>query len=247
LKTADVIAQYPVVFHMADPGAWVSMFEHGLLSTTALLDRMGIEGARRAAIEAEIRPESVRIDDPELGRVCIRDNTPLRRHILESCLDVSVEDWCRALNARVFFWATPQRVETHLGAGGHRGRPRDVIAVDTARLVARHGRSISLCHINSGSALYPNAPARGRSTFSPIADFQFEHWRAKRSAATAIAEVCVDYAVPDIRDLALWVERRDPQDGAQVLWRAGPRRATRRGASEASTSAVPAPQAPLGY
>jgi hypothetical protein len=218
VRAEQLVAQHPVVFHMTEPGAWRSIFEHGLLSTTALLDRLGFRGQRRQAIEAEIRPASVVIEDSPVGRVCIRDNRPLRRHILARGLDMPVAEWCRILNARVFFWASAERVETHLSAAGHRGQVRDVIAVDTARLVERHHDRLTLCAINSGSALYPNAPARGRSTFLPLADYPYERWRAKRSAATAIAEVCVDHALADVRALALWVRRRDPSGGDRVLW-----------------------------
>jgi hypothetical protein len=53
-----------------------------------------------------------------------------------------------------------------------------------------------------------NAPARGSDTLLPIAEFPFDVWRKKRGTATAIAEVAVDYAVPDLINHVLRVERR---------------------------------------
>ena len=51
-----------------------------------------------------------------------------------------------------------------------------------------------------------NPPPRGSRTFLPIADVPFDQWRQKRSRRRAIAEVAVEYAVPDVEavTVAVW-------------------------------------------
>ena len=56
-----LISRYPTLYHMAEDGSWESIRKHGLLSTSALLDKFEIEGEERLAIESARRPEIVRI------------------------------------------------------------------------------------------------------------------------------------------------------------------------------------------
>src|SRR5262249_40369294 len=39
--------RFPYLWHMAEPGSWPAIRDHGLLSTSALLDRYGIMGEAR--------------------------------------------------------------------------------------------------------------------------------------------------------------------------------------------------------
>ena len=192
----QLIERCPRLFHVTEAGAWPWICRHGLLSTSALLDLYGIGEPRRSSIEARPRPQEVVLEHPLLGRAVIRDNRPLRLDILGRCLDGPVSDWCRLLNRRVFFWASERRLQNHLGARGHRGRPRDVIVIDTRRLLARHRESISLCAFNSGSALYPNAPRRGPESFLRVGEYPFDK----------VAEVCVDWALADVEAVGASVQ-----------------------------------------
>jgi hypothetical protein len=194
----ELIDHFPRLFHVTEAGAWPSILRHGLLSTSALLDLYGIDDASRVAIETEPRPGAVLLDDPTLGRAVVRDNRPLRVDILRRCLDGTVSDWCRALNTRVFFWATERRLENHLRARGHRDQPREVVVVDTARLLARDGAAVTLCAFNSGSALYPNAPRRGPGSFVAVDAYPFRELRARRGLRDAVVEVCVERALVDV-------------------------------------------------
>jgi hypothetical protein len=69
--------------------------------------------------------------------------------------------------------------------------------------------------INSG-ATKPFAWPRGESTFRSIHDFDFEARR--RRGQYAIAEVTVDYAVPDMLDIVESVMRHLPDENSEVLW-----------------------------
>src|SRR5262249_24826907 len=157
---------------------------HGLLSTTALLDLYGVDGEARRQIESRHRPQSVTIRHGMFGTAVIRDQKPMSYGALRKCLDgLEPEEWHRLLNSKVFFWLTPERVETLLCARAYRDREHTVLTVDTARLATQHLEAIALSPINSGSTVY-NPQPRGRETFNGLRDYPFDVWRKKRGSAT---------------------------------------------------------------
>lgn len=96
---------------MAEAGSWPAIQRHGLLSTSALLDLLEVDGDRRERIESARRPESVTITHPVYGAAFIRDQIPLREGRLEQCLvGLMPSEWYRELNRRVFFWLDEERV-----------------------------------------------------------------------------------------------------------------------------------------
>ena len=217
--TAQRLAEiYPHVYHMAEDGSWDSIREHGLLSTTALLDLYEIRGKARFAIESQHRPESVTIEHPRHGRAVIRDQIPMRESSLEQCLDgVTPRQWYELLNGKVFFWATKQRLLGLLSARAYRNRSHSVLTIDTRQLVARYSKTLRLSPINSGSTIYKPQP-RGYGTFKLTSAYPFDERRRKRGLANAVAEMCVDYSVPDIRDFVVRVVRmRGPTDTASIF------------------------------
>jgi hypothetical protein len=217
MDPAELAKRYPRLFHMAADAAWPAIRLHGLLSTSALLDLFEIHGDQRDAIESARRPDSVDIGHQAQGQAVIRDNKPLLENRLAGCLTdgLTPAEWYRILNSRVFFWPTVARLETLLAA--YRDSPQLVLVVHTDRLVAAHCDQITLSTINSG-ATRPIAVARGASTFTPIATFDFDGRRRRVGTANAVAEVAVDYAVPQIVDMIERVERRHPDGRTEVLW-----------------------------
>lgn len=107
-ELAELLRDCPTLYHMAERGSWPSIREHGLLSTSALLDLYGAQGAERAAIEGQRRPGPVTIERPAFGRAVIRDQKPMSDAGLRRCLTdgLTPEDWYRLLNGKVFFWLT---------------------------------------------------------------------------------------------------------------------------------------------
>ena len=87
----EIIARYPVLFHMAELNSWPSIQRYGLLSTSALLDRFEIQGAERAAIETEWRPNSVRIEHEVYSAAVIRDQRPMPPGTLAPLLETGPE------------------------------------------------------------------------------------------------------------------------------------------------------------
>jgi hypothetical protein len=217
---ADVIVQgFPQLFHMAEPGSWPSIQRHGLLSTSALLDLFEVTGARREALEARHRPESIRLQHPRHGVAVVRDQKPMSDRGLLKCLpkELTPSDWYRFLNARVFFWLDFRRLDRLLGARAYRDQRHTVLTVDTAQLLARHEKQILLSPINSGSTIMNPAP-RGQDTFLPLERYPFEAFRKKRGLRNAIVELTVTHSVPGIRGLVLRVEERGGGRPPEVLF-----------------------------
>ena len=216
----DVLWQtYPRLYHMATAGAWPSIRERGLLSTSALLDLFGVDGARRRALESARRPESVRLTHRAYGEAVVRDQKPMNDAKVAACVrGMTPAAWYRLLNRKVYFWLTEARLNGLLSARPYRAAEHCVLTVDTRSLVAAHAKSITLSPINSGSTLYTPRP-RGRETFMPIDAYPFDERRRARGAAGAIAELAVDYAVPDIALHVSAVERRKGAEVLETLWR----------------------------
>jgi len=207
MNVTDVVRHYPRLFHMAQSGSWEGVRRHGLLSTRALVDLFDVQDPLRSQILLQRRSESVRLEHPEYGAAVVRDQIPLREAPLRSCLtDLTLEEWLDALNSKVFFWLDEPHLETLLGAGAYRDEAHDVLHVDTADLLERHGARVTLSAINSGSTIYNPRP-RGTRTFLPVADYPFAERRRARGR-NAIIELAVDHSVVDIADLVIRVERR---------------------------------------
>lgn len=215
MEAAHLVREYPVLYHMAEDGSWPSIQEHGLLSTSVLLDLCGIDGANRRAIEGERRARSVSLEHPTNGIAMIRDQLPLREAFLATLLDdgMTPADWYRLLNSFVFFWLSEPRLNRLLRARAYRDRPHVVLEVDTQAIVERHGNEMRLAPINTGSTLF-NAPRRGRSTFATVEEYPYEEWRRRRGRLDAIVELAVPYAVPDIAAATIRATRRQ---GDQLL------------------------------
>ena len=213
---------YPRLFHMATAGSWPSIQERGLLSTAALLDLFEYGGAEREAIECRRRPESVTVRHPVHGEAVIRDQKPMTDAALARCVrGISVAGWLKMLNRRVYFWPDEGRLLGLLGARAYAGDEHCVMTLDTRSLVTAYAKSITLSRINSGALLYNNAPERGPDTFLTIEECPFDQWRRwpGRSRKTAVAELAVDYSVPDVAKHVTRVERRKGQDVLETIWR----------------------------
>ena len=212
MRRDDLVARHPVLYHMAEDGTWPSIQVHGLLSTQALVDLFGPPPDVRDAILREVRPRSITLNDSTLGSAVIRDQKPLK--FLAECLvpGTSPQQFLDALNGRVFFWLTRDRLQRLLGAKLYREKQHTVLQVDTSQLIARYGDSVELAPYNTGSMHVPSAPPRGTDVFVPIDAYPYDAWRAKRgSNADAAVELTVPYSVPAIETMTRRVE----------LWKGG--------------------------
>lgn len=183
-----LIEKHPVLYHMAEPGTWPSIREHGLLSTEALLVRLGASTAERHSILRSHRPHRI-----TFGGIAIRDQRPMN-HNLRRCLPerISVEQWFEFLNHKVFFWTTKQRLDRFRKA--YAMKRQLIIEVPTSHVVEMYRARIALCPINSGATRMPSH-FRSFDTFQPISSFEY-------SPRKKPVEFTVDYAVGNIELLA---------------------------------------------
>jgi hypothetical protein len=210
LELERLISRYPTLYHMAENGTWESIRKHGLLSTSALLDRFEIEDEQRFAIESTRRPEIVRMEHPEHGVALVRDNKPMQEKALKRCLlEMTPREWYEHLNRRVFFWVERKRLLKLLGARAYRDRPHLVLEVETAGLLERHAEGVSLSPINSGATFALSPVLRGPNTFRRVAD----HPDGK-----PIVELSVDYSVLDIAEFTLRVGRWWGTEKLEEVW-----------------------------
>jgi hypothetical protein len=214
----ELLTDCPTLYHMAEDGSWPSIRERGLLSTTALLDLYGVQGAERERIEAQRRPAGIPLDHPLLPRAVIRDQLPMDDVGLRRCLPARIDptDWYRLLNAKVFFWFTRSRLFTLLNARPYRRRPHDVIELSTRRLVERHYERIWFCPMNSGCTK-PIPHPRDERTFERISDYDYAGRRRGRRRGERVVELAVDYSVPDISDVVTRVVRMQGRAELETL------------------------------
>lgn len=204
-----LISRYPMLYHMAEDGSWENIRRHGLLSTSALLDRFEVKGEKRFALESAHRSEIVRVEHLEHGSAFIRDNKPMQERALERCLlGMTPREWYEHLNRRVFFWVERKRLLKLLGARAYRDRPHLVLEVETPGLLERHAERVSLSPINSGATFALGPAPRGPDTFRRVVD---------HPDAEPVVELSVDYSVPDIAEFTLRVSRwRGPEELEEV-------------------------------
>jgi hypothetical protein len=203
-----LLAEHPVVYHMAEDGSWPNIAARGLLSTSALVDLFNPPSEIREAVLGQVRRTSTILTHPEHGTAVIRDQAPLK--FIDRCLTEGStrQQFLDALNGRVFFWVTRARLDRLLGARLYRAKPHVVLHVDTARLLEDHGEDVQLTPYNTGSVHVPNMPKRGPEVFVDIRDYPYDEWRRKRGAAgEALVELTVPYSVPDIAQYTIRVER----------------------------------------
>lgn len=205
MEIKKLIERYPTLYHMAEKGTWPSIKANGLLSTTAVLDRFGIHGGQRLAIEQGHRPEKMLVG-PEGQGIVLRDQKPMFPDRLEGALidGSTTTQWYKFLNGRVFMWAQEERLFGLLGARQYRKLEHDVLTIDSKALLSAHGDKVWLCRMNSGNT-FPVPHPRGMADFLRIPDYPAK----KRTGAPAkeVVEIVIDYSVPDIAAYVTEVRR----------------------------------------
>lgn len=207
MQVEQLVTNHPVLFHMAEDETWPSIEQHGLLSTRALVDLYDPAPEERRAVLQEVRRTSITLVNPVHGSAVVRDQGPLKflDRVLED--DTTIQEYLDLLNGRVFFWATLDRLLRLLGAKRYRKHHQTVLHVDTKSFVQAHPEA-ELAGLNTGSVHVPNMPTRGKRTFQAIADYPYDEWRQRPGRKNdALVEVTVPYAVPQVRDYVLRVER----------------------------------------
>ena len=188
------------IYHLAEASNWPLIQRDGLLSASRLLRASGLAGADRARLE-----RAQRLTHTELPNGAqLRDQCPMPPAALDRCLyGMSSADWYAMINARVFFWFDPDRLNRQKAAC--EPRPQVVLAVDTGALIAAYRRRIAVTPINTGNARRKPS-CRGAATFVPLSEWVRTGWASEaqalkiplRKPSHQPVELTVLDAVPDI-------------------------------------------------
>src|SRR5258708_2971089 len=171
--------QLTSIYHMAEAANWPAIQRDGLHSASTLLEFAGIHGEDRERLE-----KHQRLTHTELPNgVQRRDQRPRAAAALATCLiGIVPSEWYALINARVFFWLDPARLNRQRAACDP--RPQVVLTVDASKLVAAYAEKIALTPINTGNAR--RRPARrGAATLVPYPAWVTSPWaRAAASLGT---------------------------------------------------------------
>jgi len=195
------------IYHLAEAANWPSIQRDGLLSASRLL-----KAAELPRIDRERLERTQRLTHTELpSRVQLRDQRPMAPAALNRCLcGMSPSDWYAMINARVFFWLDPDRLNRQKAAC--EPRPQVVIAVDRGALIASYEARVAVTPINTGNAR--RSPAcRGAATFVPWAEWVRSGWASEalalgtplRKRSHRPVELTVLDAVPDLMRFVIGV------------------------------------------
>lgn len=206
MEVEELVERHPQVFHTMSAMAWPSVQRHGLLSTRRLIDLFELGEAERDRLLNAPRKNSTVLRAPGLPPAVIRDQKPMKFLAEKIDPDSSLTEYLAAINSRVFFWASPQRLDRLRHAKEYRTDDQVVLHVDTRSLVERHGPRMELCRLNSGAVTQKNHPMRGHRSWLPIADYPYGEYRRRFGGDGALVEVTVLDAVPDILDLTNKIE-----------------------------------------
>ncbi|MEU7613630.1 hypothetical protein [Micromonospora sp. NPDC049204] len=206
MDVEELIARHPQVFHTMSATAWPSVQQHGLLSTRQLIDLFGLDAGERERLLSAPRQQSTVLRAPGRPPSVIRDQKPMKFIAEKIDPDSSLAEYLAAINSRVFFWASAERLDRLRQAKEYRTEGQVVLHVDTRALVERYGPRIELCRLNSGAVTQKNHPLRGHRSWVPIADYPYDEYRRRFGSDGALVEVTVLGAVPDILDLTDKIE-----------------------------------------
>ncbi|PHN23314.1 DUF7002 family protein [Pseudomonas syringae] len=207
-----LIELYPRVYHMAERGAWDSIRTRGLMSTTAVLDHLGVKGGNRSQFESEHRDQKMDVMAGDPVSIVLRDQKPMPEvRLLDALKDgTTPRQWYELINNKVFFWAEEARLHRLLGARDYRRLEHDVLTLDSATFIPAYAEAIWLCHMNSGNT-WPMPHRRGTDIFCRIPDYPV---KGSGKPVKPVVELVVDYAVPNINDYVVEVRR---MQGSEVL------------------------------
>lgn len=150
-------------------------------STKALVADANLREPEKHALLTSRRRSAIAIQHREFGSITINDNRPLAMESLATCLDdgLTPEDWLNLLNARVFFFTHPVRLDSLRNATATRTTDKIVLAFDTLRLARHYADAIEVAPFNTGNTM--RRPAlRGLDTFARLPETDYAQWRRRR-------------------------------------------------------------------
>lgn len=135
---------------------------------------------------------------------------------LTRCLiGMSPSEWYALINAHVFFWLNPARLNRQRAAC--KSRPQVVLTVDAEALAEVYAERIALTPINTGNARRQPAK-RGAATFVSYASWLASAWDSEaaslgtplRPRSHPPAELTVAGSIPDVMRYVVAVQELAP-------------------------------------
>lgn len=204
--------QLTFIYHMAEATNWHAIQRDGLHSASTLLARASISNEEREQLEKQQRLTHTELP----GGVHIRDQRPMPQTALTACLiGMSPSEWYALINAHIFFWLDPARLNRQRAAC--EPRPQVVLTVDASKLIDAYAEKIAVTPINTGNAR--RRPARrGAATFVPYAAWATNAWTSEaaslrtplRPSSHHPVEVTVAGSIPDIMQFVIEVQHLAP-------------------------------------
>lgn len=204
--------QLTSLYHMAEATNWPAIQRDGLHCASTLLDLAGMRGEDRERLE-----KHQRLTHTELPNgVHLRDQRPMPPAALTACLiSIVPSEWYALINARVFFWLDPARLNRQRAACDP--RPQVILTVDASKLVAAYAEKIAVTPINTGNAR--RRPARrGPATFVPYTTWVASAWASEaaslgtpvRPSSHPPVELTIAGSIPDIMQFVVGVQQLAP-------------------------------------
>jgi hypothetical protein len=199
-------------YHMAEAANWPAIQRDGLHSASVLLDRAGVTGEERDRLDRCQRVAHTVLPNG----VEIRDQGPMPPTALARCLiSMTPNEWYALINAHVFFWIDPARLNRQRAAC--RERPQVVLTIDAERLAEAYAERAALTPINTGNARRDPAK-RGTATFVPYRSWLASGWESEsaslgthpRPRSHPPAELTVTGSIPDAMTYVLAVQELAP-------------------------------------
>jgi hypothetical protein len=158
------------VFHLAEEANWPSIEQHGLLPARSLLERAF---PQHSDLHSQHRPKHTILPTG----VHIRDQGPMPARALAACLvGMTPPQWYALINAHVFFWLEPDRLNRQRAACA--ARPQVVATVRTADLLAHFAEVAYVTPFNTGYALRKPA-RRSQATLVPYTTWLGSGWTSE--------------------------------------------------------------------
>jgi hypothetical protein len=215
ITAPEIIERYPILYHMASHGSWPLIQQHGLLSSSALVDLFEVPEPRKTALLTTQRHTSEPITHPKYGTAILRDQKVLSAKSLARCLTgCTSAEWYSILNERVFFWLSHHRLITLMSAREYVRKQHTILHMNTAGIVGRYEKEIELAAMNTGNTL-PFPHPRGRSTFRRLEEYDYQK-RHKLNDYSAVVELTVLKGVPDVARDVIRVEHASIEGGEYV-------------------------------
>ena len=204
--------QLTSIYHMAEATNWPAIKRDGLHCASTLLDLAGILGENRERWETQQRLTHTELPNG----VQLRDQRPMPPAALATCLiGIVPSEWYALINARVFFWLDPGRLNRQRAACDR--RPQVVLTVDANKLVSAYAEKIAVTPINTGNAR--RRPARrGAATFVPYVAWVTSAWASEAASLGTLVrpsshppvELTVTGSIPDIMQFVVEVQQLAP-------------------------------------